>query len=87
MILFLATVLRIFALAFQSQSVNHGYYRWALLGSLALGFLDALVYRHVQFVDSDLVAGAVMGAGGAFGSLGAMWVHINFVRKKEGPNG
>ena len=82
MILFLATVLRVFALAFQSQSVNHGYYRLAFGGSIALGFLDALVYRHVQFIDSDLMAGVLMGTGGAIGSLVAMWIHINYVRNR-----
>ncbi len=77
MTIFLATVIRIFLLAFQNQNVIGGFYRWAAAVSLLLAVTDVAIVLLVM--DKGWWSVPYVAAGGVVGVTSSMWVHRRWV--------
>lgn len=77
MTIFLATAIRIFLLAAQTQNVVGGYYRWAAATSFLIAVSDVAIILLV--LDKGWWSIPYVGAGGALGVTSSMWVHRRWV--------
>ncbi len=78
MTIFLATAIRIFLLGSQTLHVVGGYYRWAAATSFLIAITDVALVLLV--VEGGWWSIPYVGAGGAIGVTGSMWVHRRWVR-------
>ena len=72
-IIFAATALRVFLLAWQNQNVIGGQYEMAIFTSLALGATDVAIV--IQVVRVGWKAVVPVGLGGSVGVTAAMYLH------------
>jgi hypothetical protein len=83
-LLFLAAVsfVMVFAAAFQSKNVNGGHYIPAAVGSIFIGFSQAVIWRATTATDGWLEV-TVYSVAGGLGCLAAMYTHTHFFKSKE----
>jgi hypothetical protein len=72
----------VFAAAFQSKSVNGGHYASAAVGSIFIGFSQAVIWRATTASEGWLEV-TVYSIAGGLGCVTAMWTHSRFIKPKE----
>lgn len=83
MIVFLGTFATVFALGFQSQNVNQGHYKAAMLTSFAIGAGNLLILRMVP--EGDALAMAAYLCAGPLAIVTSMWVHDRTLGRRRVP--
>jgi hypothetical protein len=73
LILFASTFVLVFALGFQSQSVNGGHYKAAFFTSFAIGSMQMVLFKLAPNASAAEIAAFL--AGGPLGITASMWVH------------
>lgn len=81
-LLFLSTLVLVFALGLQSQLVNNGHYAGAFINSLLIGGSNLLLFKLAPDATGWEVAGYL--AGGPIGIIAAMWVFRRFGLLRRG---
>lgn len=77
--IFIATFITVFALGFQSQNVNQGHYKAAMLTSFAIGAGNLFILRMVPV--GDVWASAAYLCAGPLAIVASMWVHERVLGK------
>jgi hypothetical protein len=73
---------QVFAMAFQSKSINGGHYAYAAFGSIAIGASQAFIWNAVVGASAGVAEIAVYSICGGLGCLAAMYMHSRYVRKR-----
>lgn len=71
--LFASTFVLVFALGFQSQSVNGGHYKTAFVTSFAIGSMQMVLFKLAPSATWSEIAAFLVG--GPFGITASMWAH------------
>jgi hypothetical protein len=80
----LVSLIQVFAMAFQSKSINGGHYALAACGSIFIGLSQAFVWKAITTVGAGLTETLVYAISGGAGCVCAMWTHRKFVKDKRG---
>jgi hypothetical protein len=81
LIIFACTFVAVFALGFQSQNVNQGHYKAAMLTSFAIGAGNLFILRMVP--NGDAWAMAAYLSAGPLAIVSSMWVHDRTLGKNR----
>lgn len=74
------SLVQVFAMAFQSKSINGGHYVLAAVGSIFIGFSQAYVWKAVASLHAGITETMVYAVSGGAGCVLAMLAHRRFVR-------
>ncbi|GAB5503464.1 hypothetical protein [Pyruvatibacter sp.] len=83
MVLLAASFGYVFLKAWQQRNVAFDHVWWVLPTSYAMAVVEVIVVTKIVMTGGNWLAVFVLGTGGGFGALTAMWFHKTFLTRRE----